>query len=360
MFVYPRGVHTVPVMSIDAGRYLDLLGVVVLALLPVGLIPLIGDGVVRFLITIPLLVLLPGYAVAAAFYPESGRTDDRDGGMGDGRQSSDETGIGFVGRLGLSMATSIAIVSLITLAANFVVGIYVFPILISTVAVTVIGALAAAIRRRVLPADRSAGVYPHRRVADGLRRYFVAGGRSFGSERPFEATTRRGVLLNGLIVVSVLLLFSSVGFAFFVGPQDDPSSEFYLQSQQNGNWTITDTTDGVQAAELDSLRFVVANHEGDPTTYTAVVQVQRTDGSGNATQVISEQRYSQRVGDGETWRQQVGVGQQSGSNVRAVFLLYKGEDTSGDAYRRLTLDLSADGSAALRPPAAERSGAVSG
>lgn len=338
-------------MSIDVGRYLDLAGVIVLALLPIGLIPVVGSGEIRFLITFPLLLFAPGYAIVAAFYPESGRQTD-DGPTG--RGSDEAVTIGPIGRFGLSVATSVAAVGLITLGANFVTGITVFPIMVGLVAVTVVAALAAALRRRMLPAESSAGVYPRRRAADGLRRYFVADDRAFGSERPFEAQTRRGVALNALIVASVVVLFSSIGFAFVMGPQTDSFSEYYLLTEQNGNTTIVDTADGVQPAQIRSLQFAVENHEGETTTYTAVVQVQRTDGSGNVQDVLSEQRYSQRVAAGDTWRQQTELSSRPEPNARAVVLFYEGGDASGDPDHRLgPIPLSSNGtaSAALDPPA---------
>lgn len=336
-------------MSIDAGRYLDLAGVIVLALLPLGLIPVVGNGELRFAITLPILLFAPGYAVTAALYPESG-TPDSDGTLAGG-DAEEAAAIGPIGRLGLAVATSVAAVSLVTLGLNFVTGIRAFPILIALVALTVVAALSAAVRRRMLPDDRSAGVHPAGRITEGVRRYFVADDRSFSSARPFEAKTRRGVGLNALLVVSVLVLCSSVGFAFVVGPQEDSFAELYVETNQNGNTTIPDPSEGLTASQINSLQFVVDHHGEQPQTYTAVVQVR--DGSG---EVLSEQQYSQRVAPGETWRQQLDVSPRPGSAQLSV-RLYEGNDTSGQPdyppLKQIPLSPSAGGnaSAALDTPA---------
>lgn len=310
-------------MSIDAGRYLDLAGVIVLALLPLGLIPVVGNGELRFVITLPLLLFAPGYAIVAAFYPESG-TSDSDGGLVGGAPG-ETVAIGPIGRLGLSVATSVAAVSLVTLALNFLTGIRAFPILVGLLALTVAAALLAAVRRRMLPADVEAGIHPLDRFRDGVQRYFVAGGQSFSAPRPFEAESRRGVGLNALMVVSVLVLCSSVGFAFVMGPQEDPFAELYVETSQNGNTTIPDPSAGLTESQIRSLQFVVDHHGDQPQTYTAVAQV-RTGGG----EVLEQSQFTQRVAPEEQWRQPLDVTPRFGS-ARLYIQLYRGDDTSGQS-----------------------------
>lgn len=331
---------------VDARRYLDLLGVVVLALVPFGvLLAVPGSGTLRLLALLPLVLFLPGYALVAALFPESGRSRGRDGtvapeGPGARRTATPES-LDAPARFALSMAASIALVGFVTLGLNFVVGIRTYFIFLGLVGITVVLALLAMARRAALPAGRSATVSPLSRVADGVRRYFVVDDtrRGFGRSNPlpFEATSRRSVLLNAFVLVTALVLLASAGFALTV-PQGQSFTEFYLTAQDgNGNTTLVDARDGLGQVERENLRFVVENHEDEDVTYTVVMRIERANEQGETTSVLNRRQFQRSVAAGETWRQQVNGNFQTGEDVRLVFNLYKSEDTGGEPALQLKI-----------------------
>ena len=126
----PRAIHIV----IRDTPY-DLIGCVILALVLILLIAFVPDSLARQILGLVFVLFLPGYAAAAALFPENEQID-------------------AIERVALSFGLSIAIVPLIGLGLNFTEwGIRLEPIMASVSAFIIAASAAAWYRRMRLPED---------------------------------------------------------------------------------------------------------------------------------------------------------------------------------------------------------------
>ncbi|PSP99632.1 hypothetical protein BRC94_06910 [Halobacteriales archaeon QS_5_70_17] len=354
----------------------DLAAVVALTLLTnlFVLAPVLRETPVRIVLGLAFVLFVPGYAFIAALFPEEGTgpvaADDPESdtdstaedslgpgpGPGPGPDSEDpaveERGIDGIERVALSFGTSIAIVPLIGLVLNFTpFGIRLVPILASVSLFTLACVAAGARRRWDLPAEE--------RLAVPFREWY-AGARA----ELLEPDSRGDAILNVLLVVSVLLAVSSVGYAVLVPSQGEQFTELYLLTEnESGDLVADDYPTEFERGEPRSLYVGVGNHEGESVNYTLVVELQRVDvqyyengsrvsnatNGTNVTNVTVDpreteelRRFSPTVADNETWRMNHTVEPTlAGERLRLVYLLYKGDPpadpTVDNAYREVHL-----------------------
>lgn len=212
---------------------------------------------VEWVFGVPLLLLLPGYAAVAVLFPR------RPDGPADG-----DSPPGWPARLGLSLLGSAAIVAVagILLASQGPVRLTLAPAVLLVSAVTLLAVGAAMVRRARLPVDRradpTAGV-SIRTVTD-----------SFGTTG----------LQSLALVVSVVVLASALAVAG-TSPGVEPYSDAYLTGGEGVDVGPENAT--LVAGTDNSMALTIANHEGGPTDYRAVVRLQRVSANGT---VLEQER----------------------------------------------------------------------
>jgi len=325
---------------------IDVVCAVLFAVLATGGILLGDPGTpVRIVLGLPLVLFVPGYVLVAALYPErhSGASVSDESPISRPKETID--GLPAAARFGLSMAFSLAIVPTAAFVANFAVGgVDLAPILVGTCGVVVVLGAVAVVTRSRLPPDGRYRPLSGPRIRPALDRYFRRGTTGMTAERPFEASSGRGVALNLLLAASVLVLLSSVAVGFAVH-DGDRFTEFYLATETGDGEYAAASTEAFASGGAPTLYPTVTNQEGGDREYAVVALHQEVDRSGNGTIVVDEtelDRFSRSVDAGATERIAHDVDPPAtGPNHRIVYLLYVGDapadPSRDDAYRYVQL-----------------------
>ncbi|MCO8255393.1 DUF1616 domain-containing protein [Haladaptatus sp. AB618] len=271
---------------------LDLVFVGVLSVVAAAapFVPLLGVQPIRLVVTLPLLLFLPGYATIEALFPEPATGDERFGG---------------VERFAFAVGTSVLVVAALALALDYGgVGIRAVPVLFSTCGFTIVASAVAAIRRRTVDPERD-GIAPPR-FRDGL-----TGIRA--------SETRLDRTLNVVLVVLILASVVSVGVALGGLGHTESYTTMSLLTK-NGSTTV--------AADGGSRDLLVGidNHENHRVRYTVVVQRQQVaaDDPTTVTKRTPLTRFHVTLNDGERKRISYTVPPSlSGNHRRIAFLLYE-------------------------------------
>lgn len=294
-------------------QFLDLTSTVALAILGLLAVVVVGPSPVTLLFALPLLLVLPGFAIVSATYPGVGPDS-----------------IGSVGRFALSVALSVAVTPMVAMAANYTVGVYPLPIIAGVAVVTVSMSFIAAGRRAALPEDERAGALFFSWTATTFERY-LRGTRSLKSTSPLEATSGRDVLLNLVIVATILVFAASIGFAALV-PQGDGVTETYLATTNGDSLTLVQNANDLSQEERESLVAVVENEEGQSMQYTVVVAAQDVSQTDDGVRVDGEEilaEESATLNNGDTWHVPVPPADAD----RTVVSIYQGEANGEPEYR---------------------------
>ena len=298
-------------------------------------------GPLRVLLVLPLVVVLPGYALVSLLFPARG--DSLGGALPfdwAGGGPDDRTGLDGVSRLALSVALTAAVVPLVALVANASsMGLTLAPVVVILAATTGALTLFAAVRRLGLPTEERFGLT----LAPLGRVGWSASGDPFRRASKWDARVP-----NLALVVGVLVLLSSVGYAAVAPPQPPGYTEFRVATDEMTGDTETLYRNTFPPDETTPLEVLVTNEEGERTNYTVVAVLQRIDEGGEGIEVRESAvvgRSSFAVEDGERVRRSVDVRpSRTGDDLRLVLLLYRGEpptDPGADsAYRTLRLDVT--------------------
>ena len=320
----------------SGGRFpSDLAGVAALVALTVVavFVPGVRESPVRLVLGLVFLLFLPGYALVSALFPEEmTRTTDQRGGTGGESTVGLVPSVELVVRLALSFGTSVAIVSLVSLLLDASSReISLVSLVVSVGAFTLACALVAAFRRSAVP--------PERRFSVSFRRWFAGVWR--------EAFHRRSgvdLALNVLLVASILLAATGVGYTMSTHGDGNQYTEFYLLTENESGELVADGYPN-GSGETGSLVVGVHNREHERVEYTVVVQSQRLAGdAANGTSDLTVENRTERRRFGvalehnETARETVDISSTSGDGLRRVaFLLYRGDPPEspriGNAYR---------------------------
>lgn len=272
---------------------------------------------VRIAAALLLVLVVPGYALVSALFPERG-------------------GLDTLERVVLSVALSLLVVSLVAYAANFTpYGIRLEPILIATVGWSVGFALVGLLRRaRLAPEQRyRVGWIGGVRTLPAL---FAVRSRGIRTQRgPFEPETERQLLLNVLLVASVFALVVAGAYMAVAAPSlpdEEPHTELYLLTENDdGELTAEDLPTELSVGSTEPIHVGIENHEGDRETYTTVVlqqEVSLSDDGREVESVESEEEldtFETTVEDGETERIEYGLTPTESGDVHVWFLLYQGD-----------------------------------
>ncbi|EMA51884.1 DUF1616 domain-containing protein [Halococcus salifodinae] len=337
------------------------LAAIVLLVLATGvatLAPVISETPLRVVLGLAFALFAPGYAFIAALFPERGPAfggasasadeDDHSGsnlveqdGSADANTGLTERvdprragGIDGIERVALSFGLSIAITPLIGLILNFTpFGIRLVPIVLSIGGFTLLASAVAALRRQELPVEERFEV-PYRAWVGAARAEL------------FEPETRLDAVLNVVLVVSLLLAVSSVGYAVMVPKSGESFSEFYLLTEnESGALVADDYPQNFTVGQGQPLTVGIGNHEHEQVEYSVVAELQRVSIRNNSTTVRERQeldRFSRTVPANESvnWTHDV-TPSMTGERLRLVYLLYRGsppaEPTVENAYRETHL-----------------------
>lgn len=300
--------------------------------------------VLRVLLGGTALLVLPGYVVVAILFPHRGAV------AAPGRLSA------FRGPDGVSSRERLALAFGLSLAMLPVLGILVsispWGFSASTVAaafavfVGVGGLLAAVVRRRLPPAKR-------------FRLPIDRWGRDLRAALGRGSTTERAV--NAVVIASVVVALLAAGGALAIPQGGESFTNFAVLSENDdGELVAGGYPDDLAANGSASLVTAVENHEGESTTYTVVVTMERmgatvddpnaSDGAApeaNASDgtTVELHRYEATVEPGQRWtrRHEVEPALQ-GERVRVHYYLYRGDapttPDASSAYRHLWLSVS--------------------
>ncbi|SIR75095.1 DUF1616 domain-containing protein [Natronorubrum thiooxidans] len=320
----------------------DLTAVIVITgALTFGVFSGVG-GTARILLTIPLVVFLPGYALVSAMFPDKPNDDTQpfdEEKTGLGNPLLVSGGLEAIERLVLSVVVSVALVSTITLLTSVTPGGLTLETALSGVAVLTVGLGLSAIGARYrCPPDQR---FVPSLSADTL---------FFTQRRPtaYERTTTRPY--NVAIVIGLVLLVASGGFAIANPPQHDGFTEFSVATETVTGETETMYESTYTAGEPQELQATITNQEHEERTYTTVVLLERVSYDADEVTVREAEevdRASATVADGDTHQQTLEVTpSMAGEEFRLTLLLYDGEPSSEptpeNAYRTVHLPIEVE------------------
>lgn len=302
--------------------------------------PIVRETPIRLLFGLPFVLFIPGYAFVAALFPEQGTSpvsSEIQESAGDAAATSEQLtdrGIDGIERVALSLGLSIAIVPLIGLVLNFTPwGIRLIPILISVSGFTLLATSVAAHRRWELPEEDRFRV-PYEQWLSAARNEL------------FAPETRADAALNIILVLSILLAMSSVGYAVLVPQQGESFSELYLLTEEpDGELVADDYPTNFTKGEEKELIVGISNQEHEPTNYTLLIKLQRVRNQTNSTTVLRSdqlQEFNVQLAHNETWRRPHTISPTFvGTDLRLTYLLYRGtppaNPTVNNSYREVHL-----------------------
>lgn len=289
--------------GVASSWYADLLLAAALALLAGVVVGVPGTPwVLDRLVGVPLLVFLPGYAMASVAFPEAASDAAAP-------ESAASRTPGWPILLGLAVATSVLLVAVVGTMLAALGALSVGPAMAVVVAVTVLAAGAAALRRRATaPAFRRAP------FQDGV----------LDREEPLLGS-RKQTLALALAVVA-LVAAGGVTAAFSSPTADEAFTEFaVLEENESGDLVAEGYPDEIGTTEGHTFHLMLENHEGHAESYTVVVVAQRMD-DGTVTSQTRLNATSVDVAAGErTVIEQPVYPERIGEDVRIQFLLYEGD-----------------------------------
>lgn len=290
----------------------------------------VSSPLARAAVGFPLLFLVPGYVTVSALFPRApaARESRRSSGTATGRTDGNRRAraVTDVERAALSFGLSFALLPLLGLGIAASPWTFTRPAIVSTVACfALIGVGLATARRLSVPAgDRY-------RLGFG-RRLATARAAIFGAESTLQ------VAINVVLVVSMLLALTTVGYAL-VAPQD---GEQYtglqlLTESESGQLVASGYPETIEPDESIPLVIAVENQEGTDESYTVVVQEQRIE-DGDVVERTELQRIDYSVSDGRTvyGDREIDPEAESGTTRIAVLLYDDGvpeTPTLENAYR---------------------------
>ncbi|WP_276282386.1 DUF1616 domain-containing protein [Halorussus caseinilyticus] len=301
-------------------------------------LPVVSESPGRAGLGLAFAFLAPGYALAAALFPERAETGAD---LSEDAPRDDDVfrrlrrgSVGGWERLALSVGLSLVVVPLVGVALNFTpFGIRLVPVVVSVGAFTAAASVFAAVRRWNLPPERRFRV-PYREW------YAEARAGLLGGE------TRTDRALNVALAVSLVLALGSVGYAVTSPKPSQQYTEFYLLSEaDDGRLVADDYPTEFARGEGKPLTVGVTNREGERTNYTVVVELQRVAGGPNDSRVVERRdlhRFRVVLGPNETWHHRHTVEPtMTGPSLRLQYLLYRGsapaEPRAASAYEETNL-----------------------
>lgn len=339
----------------------DLTAIIMLTVFILGAasVPRVNDTLFQILLGLPLVLFIPGYTLVAALFPAGGELpnngNEQRAESNDGMNTPDETifsgerdyTISGIERVALSFALNIAIVSLFWLGLKFIpLETQLISVIIVVAAFTLLSAAIATQRRLSLPDDEQFSVAYSKWI-------------NIGRKRLLHPDNHTDQALNILLIISVLLIIGSVGYAVAVPPQDGFSEFYLLTENEDGTLVAEEYPSEFIGGESKSVILGISNNEHKSTEYTVIAEIQRVETVGSRaqataspstddsieTEIIDRERLGQlttTLDHKETVHQSHELNpRMTGEDLRIQYLLFKDElpanPTRENAYRSLRL-----------------------
>ena len=325
----------------------DLIAVVLLVLVADAavLLPGIRETPLRAVLGMPLVLFVPGYLLLAILFP--GRPKDRPANANAGGLSTwtrdeysvrsyREKGIDGVERAALSLALSLALVPVFGLILTFTWRLDLVPIVAILSGYAALAAVFAAIRRVRIPEQDRFTLSAW--TSDVRSRFFAGEGRD--------------VAINAVLALAIVLAMSGATYAVAVPGPDQSFTDFSVVTQnEQGDFVTSGYPENFTSGEGQQLYAMIQNNEGETTTYTVVVELQRVRPGGDEAQVVEQRRLttmSATLDDGQTWTARHTVTPNMvGDRLRLTYLVYRGEPpanpTVENAYRKSYIWINVSG-----------------
>lgn len=271
-------------------KNLDLAITVLFVLLsiPFALVPPLNETLVRVVISLPVVLFLPGYSLIVTLFP---RRDD----------------LGGMERVALSFGLSIAVVTLLCLVLNYTpLGIALITILTSISTFTISLSLVAWVRRMNLPTEQ---------------RFRVPFERLLKVKSLFASQSVKDKVLSIILVISIIALSATLVYVVVTPKTGERFTEFYILGQ---NRIASDYPTDLKVGEEGNVIIGIVNHECENFTY-------RLEVNFNGFRIHEEHVF---LIENEKWERPFTFKAiEKGENQRLEFLLYK--DQQIEAYRTL-------------------------
>ncbi len=266
----------------------ELSGLVVVALAACAAALFYGPPALRILLGLVAVLFLPGYALAAAAFPN--------------REDLD-----WVSRTTMSLALSLALVIVLAFVlGQSPWGLQEAPLVVTLTGLTLLIAAVAAVRRS-----------------------WPARARLIAADRPGPWPLPGGTTLLLLIGLGGAIVFGTMAFTAIWSRQDTPHTEFFVVGEtglaQDYPWSV-------RPGERVAVALGIANHERAPAQYRVIVE----DG-----QVPLAETGPLLVEAGESWTGSVSFTPDRGPADRPIdFVLEKDGQPNGYRHLRLWLDVA--------------------
>jgi uncharacterized membrane protein len=287
-------------------------------------LPVVGETWVRTLLGLPLVFFLPGYVLVSVLFPRRATAS--------ARRADDRERIDWTERAALSVGGSLVVLPVLALVLGAVGLGLSGSVVVATLSLFVVAGMGtAAVRRwRVPPEDRLRS--PVGRLLEGGRARL--------------ADDRRGQLLQFAVAGSVVLATTTLAFGFAAtSTSNDYTSVALLTEDDSGDLVASGYPTNMTRGESEQLILELGNREGEETTYTVVVALERVRTGGDDPAVVERTvltRLEETVAANETatLRHEVAPSM-TGDDLRLSYYVYRGsapESPSADsAYRHLFL-----------------------
>ena len=207
-------------------------------------LPVLNTLPLRIILTLPVVLFIPGYSIIAALYPKK-----RD--------------IELLERIALSFGLSIAVIPVIGFGLNFTPwGIRLDPIVLSLSLFTFVMILAAYYRRSLVVEDERFR-FPFSEVASAVKKELVPEGRS-----------RVDHVLGGILLLLIFSAIISTIFVFTAPKGEEGYSEFYVLDE---NRTTSNIPSRINISQSYPINIGIGNHENRNVIYTIETWTVRTE-----------------------------------------------------------------------------------
>jgi len=206
--------------------------------------PLPYQTIIRFVLTLPVMIFIPGYSLISAFFPK-------------------EEDINLIERFALSIGISIAVVPLIGLGLNFTPwGIRLDPIVISLTLLTLVMILIAHFRRANIPSEERFRItfFP---ILKRMYQSFVA-----------PEKTRTDRLLTIVLALVILIAIVTAIYVIAVPREGEQFTEFFILGE---NRTAANYPETIIQGQNYQMYVGVGNHEYRDISYTIETWMLRTE-----------------------------------------------------------------------------------
>ena len=282
----------------------DLVAAAVLTVAAVAatLLPFLADTPVRAVLGFGFALFVPGYALVSALFP--------------GAASAGRDAPGGAARVALALLTSVVLAALVGGSVSLLTALGPTTAVVALAAVTLLAVGVALRRRRALtPAERFA--VPFGSWVSTARNAFL------------HPETRSDAALNVMLAVVVVIAVGGTVYATAVPGDQERFSELYLLAEDDdGDLVAVGYPTEFVAGEPRSQYVGVTNREGEPVSYTLLVELQRVRVTNDSVRVREREplrRFTPELADGETWRRNHTVTPtMTGEGLRLTYLLYRG------------------------------------